>query len=104
MRIVIEVDGEKITAIGPDTAPAASTEAAAAAYGDPLPGPAPRELLQRAKKLGARSAGAAQFARGAALASSTPVSLEPTPSAEPRKRNAATRARRPTKTRARRSR
>ena len=33
-----------------------------------LPDAAPPELLARAKKLGAKSAGAAQFGRGAALA------------------------------------
>jgi hypothetical protein len=104
MRIVIEVEGEKVTAVGPDTAPAASTEAAAAAYGDPLPGPAPRELLQRAKKLGALSAGAARFGRGAALAASAPAGVELSASGKPPKRRAAARVRKQTAKRARRSR
>ena len=103
MRIVIEVDGEKITAIGPDTAPVASTDAAAAAYGDPLPGPASPELLERAKKLGALSAGAARFGRGAALASSAPGDAEPMRSSEPPTRKAVKHAR-STRKRARRSR
>ena len=76
MRIVIEVDGEKVTAIGPDAAPA-STDAAAAMAGDPVPGPASPELLERARKLGALSAGAAQFGRGAALAAPPTVVSEP---------------------------
>ncbi len=84
MRIVIEVDGEKVTAIGPDTAPAAPGDAAAS-YGDPLPGPAPRELLERAKRLGAQSAGAAQFGRGAAVATATPIVAEPAMVRPPRK-------------------
>lgn len=102
MRIVIEVDGEKVTAIGPDTAPAAPGDAAAS-YGDPLPGPAPRELLERAKRLGAQSAGAAQFGRGAAVASATLVAAEPTSVSATRKR-ATTRKRTATRKGARRSR
>jgi hypothetical protein len=85
MRIVIEVEGEKITAIGPDAAPAALGDAAAI-YGDPVPGPAPAELLARAKKLGALSAGAAQFGRGAALVTAAAVAREPKPSSGARKR------------------
>jgi hypothetical protein len=69
MRIVIEVDGQRITAVGPDAAPAALD--AVAMVGDAPPGPAPKALLDRAKKLGAISAGAAQFGRGAALAPAT---------------------------------
>lgn len=66
MRIVIEVDGQRITAVGPDAAPADLD--AVATVGDAPLGPAPKALLERAKKLGAMSAGAAQFGRGAALA------------------------------------
>jgi hypothetical protein len=104
MRIVIEVDGEKVTAIGPDTAPATATEAAAAAYGEPIADPAPRELLALAKKLGALSAGAAQFGRGAALASSAPVGVATMPSSAAPQRKATKRARGSTKKRARSSR
>ena len=60
MRILIEIDGQKITAIGPEAAPGA-LEAPVPAVGDAPPGPPPPALLERAKKLGARSAGAAQF-------------------------------------------
>ena len=58
MRIVIEVDGEKVTVGGGDVGSAAVEP----------PGPAPAALLARAKKLGALSAGASSFGRGAALA------------------------------------
>jgi hypothetical protein len=58
MRIVIEVDGEKVTALG-------SGDIGSAAVAPP--GPAPAALLARAKKLGALSAGASTFGRGAAL-------------------------------------
>jgi hypothetical protein len=95
MRIVIEVDGEKVTAIGPDTAPG-TVDASAPNVGDPLPGPPPAALLERAKKLGAMSAGAAQFGRGAALAATTRVA-----ESEPRIRP---RASRDVKKRARRAR
>ena len=83
MRIVIEVDGEKVTAIGPDAAPAAADPSTM--QGDALPGPLPPELLERATKLGAMSAGPAQFGRGAALASATSA-VEPKPTAGARSR------------------
>jgi hypothetical protein len=60
MRIVIEVDGEKVTATG------GTGDVGSAAVGPP--GAAPAALLARAKKLGALSAGASSFGRGAALA------------------------------------
>ena len=87
MRIVIDVEGEKVTVNGPDTG--GSVGEPAAPYGDPLPGSAPPELLARAKKLGATSAGAAQFGRGAALASSV-LDAEVVPARRARKRAAAT--------------
>jgi hypothetical protein len=59
MRIVIEVDGEKVTAVGTGGVGSGAVEP---------PGPAPAALLARAKKLGALSAGASTFGRGAALA------------------------------------
>jgi hypothetical protein len=59
MRIVIEVDGEKVKVAG-----GGEIESGAVAP----PGPAPAALLARAKKLGALSAGASTFGRGAALA------------------------------------
>lgn len=65
MRIVIEVDGQTVTAIN-------EGDASAHGIGDVPPGPAPAELLARARKLGAKSAGAAQFGRGAAMAASMP--------------------------------
>jgi hypothetical protein len=70
MRIVIEVDGEKVTAIGTEAASAAF-ESPVPTVGDPPPGPAPETLLARARKLGAMSAGAARFGIGAALASTS---------------------------------
>jgi hypothetical protein len=76
MRIVIEVDGEKVTVNGPD----AALGALAGPVPNPVdapPGPPPAALLERAKKLGAMSAGAAQFGRGAALASATRMEEEP---------------------------
>ena len=82
MRIVIEVEGEKVTAIGSD---------AVANAGDALPGPAPAALLARAKQLGAMSAGAAQFGIGAALAATAPASETPQGSPPPRGKRAAKR-------------
>lgn len=76
MRIVIEVDGQTVTAIGPDAAPV-SLGGPAPMVGDQPPGPAPAALLERARKLGAKSAGAAQFGRGAALASTSASIAEP---------------------------
>src|SRR5262245_45680887 len=70
MRILIEIDSQKITAIGPEAAPGA-LEAPVPAVGDAPPGPPPAALLERAKKLGAMNAGAAQFGTGAALAEET---------------------------------
>jgi hypothetical protein len=93
MRIVIEVDGEKVTVNGPDAAPGGPVPNPVEAP----PGPPPAALLARAKKLGAMSAGAAQFGRGAALASSTRMEEEP-------KSPARTRAMKAEKKRARRSR
>jgi hypothetical protein len=103
MRIVIEIDGERVTAIGPDAASPAPGDAAAA-YGDPLPGPAPPELLERAKKLGALSAGPPQFGRGAALSAAAPVGVEPKPAAVQRQRISAKRKRASTKKGSRRTR
>lgn len=68
MRIVIEIDGEKVTSVGTE---ASSMAGPLPTYGDPPPGPAPADLLKRARKLGAKSAGAAQFGLGAALASAS---------------------------------
>lgn len=72
MRIVIEVNGQTVTAIGPNDAPAA-LGSPVPMVGDAPPGPAPEGLLARAKKLGALSAGAAQFDCGAAL--TTPATV-----------------------------
>ena len=68
MRIVIEIDGEKVTSVGTE---ASLTEGPLPTGGDSLPGPAPADLLKRAKALGAMSAGAAQFGIGTALASAS---------------------------------
>ena len=62
MRIVIEVNGEKVTTTGADN------PTGAVANVDAPPGPPPAALLARAKKLGAMSAGPATFGIGAALA------------------------------------
>ena len=62
MRIVIEIDGEKVTAVTTESPAGAPVEAHAP------PGPAPAALLERAKKLGAMSAGPASHGIGAALA------------------------------------
>jgi hypothetical protein len=66
MRIVIEIDGTQIASIVTEPI-GRSAPAAMAMVGDVPPGPAPRELLERAKKLGAISAGPAQLGIGAAL-------------------------------------
>jgi hypothetical protein len=88
MRIVIEIDGQKITAIGPEAAPGALA-APVPAVGDAPPGPPPPGLLERAKKLGAMSAGAAQFGTGAALAEATLPGKKPARAARPRPARAA---------------
>ena len=66
MKIVIEVTGDQVTSVNYGDSAAAPL----ANVGDTVPGPLPPELLERARKLGAMNAGAAQFGRGAALASS----------------------------------
>lgn len=82
MRIVIEVEGEKVTSMSSDAVPSMLGN-----VGDALPGPPPPALLERAKKLGARSAGAAQFGRGTALASTVHFSEAAKPSRRaPRKK------------------
>lgn len=75
MRIVIEVDGDKISAIGGEHL----------AEDDMPPAEPPPELLARAKKLGAMNAGAASFMRGAVLASTTPSVPIPPPRKSARK-------------------
>lgn len=85
MRIVIEVNGDKVTAIRSDEA----APNASANVGDVPPGPPPAALLERAKKLGAMSAGAAQFGVGAALASTAQVSETPKASRAQRAKKAA---------------
>jgi hypothetical protein len=62
VKIVIEIDGEKVTAVSP--VPQAVTPAIPAA---PPPGAAAAAVLERARKLGALSAGAARLGTGAAL-------------------------------------
>ena len=89
MRIVIEVNGEKVTAISSDAVPSSPAN-----VGDALPGPPPAALLERAKKLGAMSAGPAQFGIGTALASMAPVSETPKLSRGARGKKAATKRRR----------
>ena len=79
MRIIIDVDGESVTAMNEGAGQAPSP------VGDPPPGRAPAELLARARKLGAKSAGAAQFGRGTALASASAVTPKP-PKAPPKKK------------------
>jgi hypothetical protein len=96
MRIVIEIDGQKITAIGPDAAFGA-LDAPVPTVGDAPPGSPPAALLERAKKLGAMSAGAAQFGTGAALAAASLPGEKPA-------RNASPRPVKPARKRARRSR
>jgi hypothetical protein len=76
MRIVIDVEGDSVTAMNEGAGQAPSP------VGDPPPGRAPAELLARARKLGAKSAGAAQFGRGTALAAASAV----TPKALPKKK------------------
>jgi hypothetical protein len=63
VKIVIEIDGEKVTAVSPVLqAPAPAVPSA-----EPAPGAAPAAVLERARKLGALSAGAARLGTGAAL-------------------------------------
>jgi hypothetical protein len=68
MRIVIEVNGEEVTLTGPERVATGSSPAGPADVGERPPGPAPEALLERARKLGALSAGPAQIGVGAALA------------------------------------
>ena len=89
MKIVIEVNGEKVTSISSDAVPSSPAN-----VGDALPGPPSPALLERAKKLGAMSAGAAQFGRGAALASTAPVSETPKPSRRAHRKKAVNKRRR----------
>jgi hypothetical protein len=70
MRIVIELDGPGVTATGPEGA-RGRVEGALPMVGDRPPADAPAELLARARKLGALSAGAARIGPGAALASAS---------------------------------
>jgi hypothetical protein len=81
MRIVIEIDGTQIASIVTEPI-GRSAPAAMAMVGDVPPGP--RELLERAKKLGAISAGPAQLGIGAALHASA-ASVE-APDEQPAKR------------------
>jgi hypothetical protein len=80
MRIVIEVDGEKVTAGGGDVGSVAP------------PGPAPAALLARAKKLGALSAGASSFGRGAAMAATAEAGETIKPARRTRAKKAAKKA------------
>jgi len=73
IRIVIEVEGQKITAIDAETVPGSPQ----ATIGNMPPGPPPEDLLKRAKKLGAKNAGAAQFGTGATLMSTSKSSEGP---------------------------
>lgn len=77
MRIVIEIEGDRVTALGSDGAARETLADVAADFADGLPGEPPASLLERAKKLGAMSAGAAQFGTGAALAAVAPAGETP---------------------------
>jgi len=89
MKIVIEVEGEKVSVVGP--------EAVRTNVADIPPGPPPADLLARAKKLGALSAGAAQFGTGAALAATAsagqPLKLPAVTRAKPGRRKRPRRSR-----------
>jgi hypothetical protein len=63
MKFIIDIDGDKVTLGG---LPTPAGGAAVPASDAPPPAP-PASLLERARKLGALSAGAAQIGRGAAL-------------------------------------
>ena len=91
MRIVIEIDGTQVASIVTDPV-GRTVPTAMAMVGDVPPGPAPRELLERAKKLGAISAGPAQFGIGTALhasAASVEELEEPPTKPKPRPRRKA---------------
>jgi hypothetical protein len=90
MRIVIEVQGDKVTSVSTNEM---ATSLPPDIQNAPLASP-PLELLERAKKLGAFSAGSARFGRGAALASASPVNETPKPARGSSKKSARKRARR----------
>jgi hypothetical protein len=77
MRIVIEIDGDKVTAVRGLDVPGVSPSGATAEFTEAMPSAPPPALLERAKKLGAMSAGAAQFGVGAALAATAPAGETP---------------------------
>ncbi len=92
MRIVIEIDGNKVTAVGTERA---AQEAAGLPGFDATDAAPPPALLERAKKLGAMNAGGARFGIGAALAATAAAGETPkVASAPPRRRRATKRRRR----------
>jgi hypothetical protein len=77
MRIVIEIEGNQITVSSPDGVVRTAIGASMPDMGEAsMPGMPPAGLLERAKKLGAVSAGGAQFGSGAALAAAVDLGEE----------------------------
>jgi hypothetical protein len=93
MRIVIEVEGEQVTSVVSEGVVRGSPAMPPNA-GDSPPGPAPKELLARAKELGALSAGPALFGVGAALAATADAGAPVKLPATTRRRRGKQRARR----------
>ena len=89
MRIVIEVDGDKLTTVRPEGAVPVDL---AADFPEPVSSAPPASLLERAKQLGALSAGPAHYGTGAALAAAAPAGEAPKLGGPP-KRNAARKTR-----------
>ena len=94
MRIVIEIEGNQVTVSSPDGVVRSAAGPTMPDLGDAAPSRMPPPgLLERAKKLGAVSAGGAQFGTGAAMATAADFN-EPLEVQPPRPRRAKSRTRR----------
>jgi len=68
MRIVIEIDGSKVSVTGAEVAAPGVPAGLEGELAEAVPTEPPPGLLERARKLGAMSAGAARIGTGTALA------------------------------------
>jgi hypothetical protein len=94
MRIVIEIEGNKVTVLSADGVVRELPADVVPEFTEGLPGEPPAALLERAKKLGAMNAGAApRFGTGAELAAVAPTSDSPKLKSASRKRGAAKKSR-----------
>ena len=94
MRIVIEIEGNKVTVLGPDGLTKEIAADVPPEFTEGLLAEPPASLLERARKLGAMSAGAARFGTGAALAAVVATGESPKLKSASRKRGEAKRSRR----------